>query len=61
MIYNLIKVKSIIIFGDSLSDNGNVYHLSKITHSLGLSNIIPDNKCTRNILSMNGEVWIDIL
>ncbi len=58
---SLNKIDSVIVFGDSLSDNGNIYHLSKISASLGFTDPIPDEKKYPKHSFSNGDVWVDIL
>jgi phospholipase/lecithinase/hemolysin len=56
------NIDKIIVFGDSLSDNGNIYHLTTLANQvIPLIPIIPKNPPYFNGRFSNGPVWIDNL
>ena len=57
-----VSIDKIIMFGDSLSDNGNVYSITKTAHdTLPLIPIIPQEPVYYHGRFSNGPVWIENL
>lgn len=57
-----VSIDKIVAFGDSLSDNGNLYTLTKRAHAvLPFVPIIPMNPPYYEGRFTNGENWLDIL
>ena len=57
-----VKIDQIVVFGDSLSDNGNIYRLTRRAHKVFPSvPIIPKNPPYYEGRFSNGPVWVDDL
>lgn len=54
------QFNSVVVFGDSLSDNGNINFLTRGLSDLGLSKVYPENPYSKGMFS-NKEVWIEML
>lgn len=57
---NAQKIDKIVVFGDSLSDNGNIFHLTNTAQKvISLIPLIPKSPPYFNGRFSNGLVWVD--
>lgn len=55
-------IDKIVVFGDSLSDNGNIHHITETAHQvIPLVPVIPNDRVYYGGRFSNGPVWVDNL